>query len=56
MKAQLPILFAVTVVLASAAAADTIVVDWGGGGDYLTVQEGVDAASAGDTVRVECGT
>ncbi len=37
------------------AAATTIHVDWNGGGDFLTIQEGIDAASAGDTVLVAPG-
>ena len=38
------------------AAAVTIHVDWSGSADYLTIQEGIDAASNGDTVRVASGT
>ncbi len=38
------------------AAAATIIVDWTGAGDYLTVQEGLEAAVNGDTVRVRSGT
>ncbi len=33
-----------------AAGQQTIIVDQGGNGDYLTIQEGVDAANHGDTV------
>jgi hypothetical protein len=42
--------------LASIAQAATYTVDNGGGGDYLTIQEGVIAASEGDTVLVMQGT
>jgi hypothetical protein len=42
--------------LALPAAATTIVVDHSGSGDYLTIQEGINAASYGDTVQVACGT
>lgn len=37
------------------APATTIYVDHSGGGDYLTIQEGIDAASYGDTVLVVSG-
>jgi len=30
----------------------TLVVDWGGGGDYTTIQEALDAAGSGDTIIV----
>jgi len=36
--------------------ADTIIVDWNGSGDYTTIQAGINAASAGDTVQVKYGT
>jgi hypothetical protein len=36
--------------------AATIVVDAGGTGDYVTIQDGLNASSTGDTVRVKPGT
>ncbi len=48
----LPVLM---MVLATSASATVIIVDQAGGGDYLSVQEGVDAAAGGDTVRVMGG-
>ncbi len=42
--------------MAATANADTIYVCWDGSGDYLTIQEGIDAASDGDEVVVCDGT
>jgi hypothetical protein len=42
--------------LPAAASATVIHVDWSGGGDYLTIQEGINAANEGDTVLVAPGT
>ena len=36
--------------------ADTIYVNWDGSGDYITIQEGIDAAVGGDEVVVADGT
>ncbi len=47
---------AVTVAFTAHAPATEIRVDHTGGGDYLTIQEGVDAASEADTVWVAEGT
>jgi predicted outer membrane repeat protein len=44
------------VMAAGSAAADVIYVDLAGGGDYVTIQEGINAASEGDTVLVAPGT
>ena len=41
--------------LAFAAAAAVVEVDQAGGGDFLTIQEGLDAAAGGDTVLVYAG-
>lgn len=44
------------VLLASPPAGSGVIrVDWTGGGDFRTIQEGVDEASPGDTVLVACG-
>jgi pectin methylesterase-like acyl-CoA thioesterase len=44
-----------TLALISAASSNTWVVDGSGGGDFLRIQDGVDAAEAGDTVLVLSG-
>jgi predicted outer membrane repeat protein len=41
---------------AASAPAATMRVDWSGQGDYLTIQEGIDASTHGDTVLVAPGT
>ena len=51
----LPIACACLIATALPVRATVIQVDCAGGGDYPTIQEGVDAASAGDTVVVACG-
>ena len=43
------------VLLSWPAHAATVRVDWSGGGDYLTIQEGINAAGEGDTVLVAFG-
>jgi len=45
-----------TFLLIGSAAGATIHVDWTGAGDHLKIQEGLDAASPGDTVLVAPGT
>ena len=44
--------FLMLILLSPAAPAGVIYVDCAGGGDYLTIQEGIAAASEGDTVLV----
>ena len=56
MKALLLTVVCVFGVLAGTAAASTVRVDWDGGGDFATLQEGMSAANAGDTVLVAAGT
>jgi hypothetical protein len=50
------ILVAALLAAAAPALGDTIVVDHAGGGDYTDIQDGIDAASHGDTVLVLGGT
>ena len=49
------LLCVLAVVLASAASARVFLIDHAGSGDYVTIQEGIDAASHGDTVLVMPG-
>ncbi len=51
----LPLALLLVLILATFAGASVIVVDQSGGGDFLTVQEGVDAAVNGDTIQVMAG-
>ena len=46
----------VLLVCSSFTLADTIYVNWDGSGDYITIQEGIDAAVGGDEVVVADGT
>lgn len=44
------------ILIIGGAAAKTLTVDGGGGGDYTTIQDAVDAAEDGDTILVSVGT
>lgn len=57
MRASIPAALAALLALAVAAPgpAATITVDAAGGGEHTSVQAGLDAADAGDTVLVSCG-
>jgi predicted outer membrane repeat protein len=50
------LLLAATLLITAPALAGTITVSWTGSEDYETIQEGLDAASEGDTVLVLSGT
>jgi len=49
------LVFVVAVAMATVASATTIVVNWAGGDDFMTIQDGIDFASEGDTVLVMPG-
>lgn len=57
-KIVLPVLFVafLLVIFTHGALAATITVDQGGSGDYTTIQDAVNHASAGDTINVDSGT
>jgi len=56
MKRLLPLAALALLVTASVSPGSVIVVDCSGGGDYLTLRDGIEAAANGDTVRVTPGT
>ena len=56
MKRLLPLAALAFLMTASVSLGSVIVVDCSGGGDYLTLRDGIEAAVSGDTVRVAPGT
>lgn len=55
MKRLLPLAALAFLMTASVSPGSVIVVDCSGGGDYLTLRDGIEAAASGDTVRVAPG-
>jgi predicted outer membrane repeat protein len=58
MNVALRLIFAIAAITTCRlpAQASVVSVSWDGSGDYETIQEGITAASVGDTVMVQCGT
>lgn len=56
MRLPVPIAALLLAALAWPTAAEIIIVDHAGSGDFTAIQEGIDAASEGDTVSVRAGT
>lgn len=56
MKRLLPLAASAFLAVSSASSGSVIAVDCAGGGDYLTLREGIEAAANADTVRVAPGT
>lgn len=56
MRACHVVAIGILAVASVASQAATIRVDWSGGGDYLTIREGIDASTEGDVVIVAQGT
>jgi predicted outer membrane repeat protein len=56
MRTAVVVLVLVSSTICAGTASAAIVVDLNGGGDYLTISEGIAAASSGDTVLVAPGT